>query len=1021
MPSTLSHNGHPIEEKTFFNALRRMLSGNTTPLAIPSAWEASFDPSFSQTYITLFEEGLKPLRWGTRRESLLRSVLRIVQRLKEHERFAAFHPENADRCRIMLEFVYETRPCNIRNLTTMKFTKDRFEPGVSGLKAVYGNDVRFFMPTDAVTHSVMSVNQLLHFLSKRFGISKETKSISERVHRMRRLPITYFHIRSHVWISYKEEVLPMHRGLPPTPKLSQKQLYNDTQKALEWVVRNQKEDGSFTYYYDPVTDSYVDFAHPRMRSPLYNNILRHSGGTITLLQGYAQFKEKRYLQAAKRSIDFFVSTLREHTFQGEYACYPYFNKKVKLGGAGIGLVALMQYRSLSQDRQYDKYIEGLVRHLLSRIDETGEMIGYYIHPKYNGGKPIISPDPETEKALFSFYYPGEALLGLALFYRDYDTDDTELKKAVFTQSRKAMDFLIDVRPKKYSHLFEPLPSDAWLMQAVEQWHTVAGFTQQKDIDFVFDDAQRMFDHMYQDYNTFDETKDYIGGFYYSYGDHVYHDTSRNEGVVAAYYLAKQLGDQKRATYIMTHMLRSAQGLMLTYHSERSAYAHLFPKKSIGTFRFKLTRQWIRIDSIQHAVCFLLRLCKTGFTASDISLSERTKGYIDGYEILHHIDKSGFSDVYLVQKHGSGQKQVMKRLINPKLNIDFIRSEIHIMEQLDCTDSIPRFYGYHRYSDGSYFLFDYIEGERLNRYIKRFGTLSEEEALSFLETMSRLLGVCEKKNILHLDIKTGNIMYNGNTFTLIDWGLAVQKRQTPTYHLKGNPIYFPPETYYGYRNSAADIYAVGCTLYEILTGERIFGLRKADSLIKKMYCHQYCYPDLTKISSPKLRTILMQMLDKNPDTRLQRDALDRLLQKHEKAFNMPNPLPPCTVLENDALMLGKMVDDKLPYALLLKVRNMLVEHHDYSLDEILTPLTSAARYLPEADTLLGILYFEHRKYKEAFKHLLVAKNVPDAKAAYYLFFIYRHGLQTERDLQKAYYWLEKARQRGYKIPKGASHG
>ena len=1013
---------HPsMEETAFFSALRRFLSGQNTPLHVPSAWEEAFDPSLSQTYITLFQKGEKPLRWGTRKESLLASILRIVHRLKTHERFGAFHLQNTVSCRIMLEFVYETKPCNIRNLTTMKFTKNRFEPGVSGLKAVYGSEVRFFMPTDAVTHSVMSVNQLLHFLSKRFGISKETKSISERVHMMRRLPITYFHIRSHAWVSYRQEVLPLHRGLPPAPKLSPEQLCSYTQQALEWIVKNQKEDGSFTYYYDPVTDSYVDFAHPGMRSPLYNNILRHSGGTITLLQGYAYFKEKHYLQAAKRSIDFFVSRLRDHTFHGEYACYPYFNKKAKLGGAGIGLVALMQYRSLSHDKQYDRYIEGLVRHLLSRIDETGEMIGYYIHPKYNGGKPIISPDPETKKALFSFYYPGEALLGLALFYRNFDTDDTELKQKVFKQSRKAMDFLVDIRPKKYSHLFEPLPSDAWLMQAVEQWHTVEDFIEQKDIDFVFNDAQRMFDHMYQDYNTFDETKDYIGGFYYSYGDHVYHDASRNEGIVAAYYLAKQLGDEKKAAYIMTHMLLSAKGLMLTYHSERSAYAHRFPKKSVGTFRFKLTRQWIRIDSIQHAVCFLLRLCKTGFTASDISLSEQTKGFIDGYEILHHIDKSGFSDVYLVQKHGSRQKQVIKRLIDPKQYIDFIRSETRIMEQLDGTDGIPRFYGYHHYSDGSYFLFEYIKGERLNRYIKRYGTLSEEEALSFLEAMSRLLSVCEKKNILHLDIKTGNIMYDGKTFTLIDWGLALQKRQTPTYHLKGNPIYFPPETYRGYRNSAADIYAVGCTLYEILTGERIFGLRKADSLIKKIYCHQYCYPDLSKIGSPKLRTIMMQMLDKNPDTRLQRDALDRLLKKPEKAFVWTPTMPPCTILENDTLMLEKMVGEKLPYAILLQVRKVLGKNSNYLTNELLEKLGLAARYLPEADTLLGVLYFEHRKYKKAFKHLLSAENVPDAKAAYYLSFMYRHGLYTEQDLQKARYWLEKALQRGYRLPKGVPHG
>ena len=121
------------------------------------------------------------------------------------------------------------------------------------------------------------------------------------------------------------------------------------------------------------------------------------------------------------------------------------------------------------------------------------------------------------------------------------------------------------------------------------------------------------------------------------------------------------------------------------------------------------------------------------------------------------------------------------------------------------------------------------------------------------------------------------------------------------------------------------------------------------------------------------------------------------------------------------MLEKMVGEKLPYAILLQVRKVLEKNSSYLTNELLGKLGLAARYLPEADTLLGILYFEHRRYKEAFKHLLSAENVPDAKAAYYLSFMYRHGLHTEQDLQKARYWLAKALQRGYKLPKGVPHG
>ena len=117
----------------------------------------------------------------------------------------------------------------------------------------------------------------------------------------------------------------------------------------------------------------------------------------------------------------------------------------------------------------------------------------------------------------------------------------------------------------------------------------------------------MFDNMYTEEDA--PWFDYIGGFYYYKGDHVYQDASRCEGVVAAYYLAKYLGDEERAKLIMENMLLSAKGIMYTRHTQQSMYAHKYPQKSLNTFRFKLTRAWVRVDSVQHAACFFARLYK----------------------------------------------------------------------------------------------------------------------------------------------------------------------------------------------------------------------------------------------------------------------------------------------------------------------------------------------------------------------------------------------------------------------------
>ena len=581
----------------------------TDEFALPSNLDIDYNPKISQVYITLFQDGKRPLRWGSKKDTLEKTIQRIIFKIKSNPKFYSFNIANNEKCRIMFEIVTDEYSCNIRNLTTMRMnSQNRFESGINGLKYKYNGKTYFFMPTDGYTKSIMSVNQLLNYMSKQCGVAKKTNKISERVHLMRREPIVYTFLKSKAYVTYKEEVLELDRGYPKNElEFSKDIMYDKTMKSVDWLVKNMNRDGSFLYYYDPYLDTVVDDIHPKMIDPLYNNILRHSGGTVSLIRGYEISGDKLYLEKAKDSIDFLISTFRTHKYKKEFACYPFFNKKSKLGGAGIGLIAIMHYYIQTGDECYRKELDGLVRHILSRVDKAGEMLGYYIHPKFNDAKAIRNPSDEVKKELFSFYYPGEALLGLALYFRHVENIDVELKKDIKIKSKMALDFLVDVRPVKYDYMFEALPADAWLMQAIEEWVKVDGFKKQSYIDFVFNDTKAMFEHMYTDENTNKNNKDYIGGFYYNYGDHVYHDASRCEGVVSAYYLAKYLKDEDKASWIMKNMLLSAKGLMKTFHDKKSVYAHKDPTKALNSFRFKLTRQWVRVDSVQHAACFFARL------------------------------------------------------------------------------------------------------------------------------------------------------------------------------------------------------------------------------------------------------------------------------------------------------------------------------------------------------------------------------------------------------------------------------
>jgi hypothetical protein len=565
-----------------------------------------FNPDYSQVYITLFQRGSKPLRFGSKRSTLSDTIDRAVFKLRQRSGFKKFDIADADKCRILFEIVQSEKRIQLADIDYGRFTKTRFEPGINGLKFNHANKTYYFMPTDASVFSHLTLKQVLNEMAKRIGLGKFTNKISGRIERLMQLDIECFLLTSKAFVTYGNDILPLYRGYPAPMEFSKKNIRKTLKTSVDWMLANMNRDGSFLYYYDGVKDTIKDHEHSQKRTldNLYYNILRHSGGTITLLKMYDFTKDKKYLNAAKSSLDYLIKKLHLQDADGQKAYYVYYNEKSKLGGTGIALTAFVQYYMASKDKSYHPYMEGMVRHLLSRIEPDGEMIGYYIHPGFNDGKPIINPSPENKKALFSFYYPGEALLGLALYEREIDLAP-EFRKKIRRLSKLALDFLVDIRPTRYKDLFTSLPADGWLMQAIEEWSYDKDFQRKAYLDFVYNDARAMMEHMYNYGNS--KFYDYPGSFFYNYGDVSYPDGARSEGLIAAYYLARRMGQTKLAEKILKSCKLAATSLLYTYNSKASTFMHKYPEKSTGAFRFKYTRQWVRVDSVQHTACFYKRL------------------------------------------------------------------------------------------------------------------------------------------------------------------------------------------------------------------------------------------------------------------------------------------------------------------------------------------------------------------------------------------------------------------------------
>jgi Serine/threonine protein kinase len=217
--------------------------------------------------------------------------------------------------------------------------------------------------------------------------------------------------------------------------------------------------------------------------------------------------------------------------------------------------------------------------------------------------------------------------------------------------------------------------------------------------------------------------------------------------------------------------------------------------------------------------------------------------IPGYRILRQLGHGGMGAVYLAEDTSLGRTVAIKVVADAIARDASVRARFLREARLLATVEHPnvvRVYSFGASEERAYLVMEYVEGETLADRIRR-GPMGIDEATEIICRVADALDAAWEKRIVHRDIKPSNILFDrkGN-LKVADFGLAkgsesadTESSLTQTGYLLGSPHYIAPEQAQGHEaDFRADIYSLGVTLFEMLTGRKPFEGGSALTIVSK---------------------------------------------------------------------------------------------------------------------------------------------------------------------------------------------
>jgi Tol biopolymer transport system component len=214
------------------------------------------------------------------------------------------------------------------------------------------------------------------------------------------------------------------------------------------------------------------------------------------------------------------------------------------------------------------------------------------------------------------------------------------------------------------------------------------------------------------------------------------------------------------------------------------------------------------------------------------LGHLTTALADRYRLERELGQGGMATVYLAHDLRHDRKVALK-VLRPELSA--ILGAQRFLSEIKTTANLqhPHILGLFDSGEAEglvFYVMPYVEGESLRGRLLREKQLPVDDAVRIAREVADALDYAHRHGVIHRDIKPENILLHEGRALVADFGIALAaarsdggSRMTETGMSLGTPAYMSPEQAMGQREITArsDVYALGCVLYEMLTGEPPF--------------------------------------------------------------------------------------------------------------------------------------------------------------------------------------------------------